>query len=175
MIQGGGKTMSKYVSPADYWKAKYEEALAEVLRLSNLLSAPTEALPPFVATGDLTDEEIERFTSLPHGPIQVVYPLDDEWNAAISSCQNCYSPDDSAHDWHEKMEALKHGNPKKNPNRQDIGFDKWVQERLAAAVIMRHGHDNLIYYDERSLREAWIQGYMSRPQFAASSPQPEEK
>jgi hypothetical protein len=49
--------------------------------------------------------------------------------------------------------------PKEDPRRKDIGFDQWVQTCMAAAVIMRHSYDNLIYYDEQALRAAWIAGY----------------
>lgn len=60
-----------------------------------IASVPPEA--PRITRDPLSPEEIERLCKLPMGPIEVVYPLDEEWNAAVEACAAiavCAYPDD---------------------------------------------------------------------------------
>ena len=65
------------------------------------------ATPRPVFVGVWGPEQIAAMRDCKPGDIQVVYPLDEEWNAALQAALDCYSPDDSATDWALKISYLK--------------------------------------------------------------------
>ncbi len=75
--------------------------------LRYLRTAPRAGAAQPIFVGVWGPEQIAAMRDCKPGDIQVVYPLDEEWNAALDAALRCYSPDDLANDWADKIRALK--------------------------------------------------------------------
>ena len=81
------------------------------------------SVPPEVATTELSEAEIDRLINSPPGAIRVVYPLDEEWNAAIEACAKiCADHSTNRHDNYadlcaEKILALRRCQPQEGSKK----------------------------------------------------------